>query len=415
MRILWCTHSLAGFKKEIGGYNGCGWITSLLDEFKKVNNIEIGIAFFFHEQVKSVVRDGIRYFPLFQRHISAFDKIKTFWGDYSAWVNEESVHLDELSKVVDEFQPDIIHVWGTETDMGLISNIVDIPVIVHLQGLLHPYANALFPPGVSKKTFVFKDGWNPLRIMKNLNGLHYWKYKSEREIRIFKSCKFYFGRTHWDKAVSLLYSKGRKYFFCSEMLRYEFYSSEVWKCSQNNVFQIISTISSPLYKGMDMVLKTAKILKEFGDIKFEWKIIGITQASVQEKLVGIRGNDVNVKYLGVKTANEILSLEMDSHLYFHPSYIDNSPNSVCEAQMIGMPVMAVNVGGVSSILDDGRMGWLLPSNEPDMAASLIVELSKKRDILVQKSEFTRLKARKRHQKDAIINSLMDGYHDMMLK
>jgi len=199
------------------------------------------------------------------------------------------------------------------------------------------------------------------------------------------------------------------------MLRYEFYSSEVWECSPNNVFQIISTISSPLYKGMDMVLKTAKILKEFGDIKFEWKIIGITQASVQEKLVGIRGNDVNVKYLGVKTANEILSLEMDSHLYFHPSYIDNSPNSVCEAQMIGMPVMAVNVGGVSSILDYGRMGWLLPSNEPDMAASLIVELSKKRDILVQKSKFTRLKARKRHQKDAIINSLMDGYYDMMLK
>jgi len=106
MRILWCTHSLAGFKVETGGYNGCGWITSLLEEFKNISNVEIGVTFYYHEQAKSVVRDGIRYFPLFQRHISAFDKIKTFLGDYSAWVNEESVHLDELSKVVDEFQPD---------------------------------------------------------------------------------------------------------------------------------------------------------------------------------------------------------------------------------------------------------------------------------------------------------------------
>ena len=111
---------------------------------------------------------------------------------------------------------------------------------------------------------------------------------------------------------------------------------------------------------------------------------------------------------------EILSLEMNSHLYFHPSYIDNSPNSVCEAQLIGMPVLAVNVGGVSTILENGDMGYLVPSNEPDMAASLIVDLSKKQNLLIEKCELTRLKATQRHKKDVIIQSLLKGYQAISL-
>ena len=46
MKILWCTHSMAGFKPEVGGYHGCGWITSLLEQFANLDGIEIGIAFF---------------------------------------------------------------------------------------------------------------------------------------------------------------------------------------------------------------------------------------------------------------------------------------------------------------------------------------------------------------------------------
>lgn len=414
MRILWCTHSMAGFKAETGGYNGCGWITSLLKEFKNISNVEIGVTFYYHEPAKSVTRDGVSYFPIYQHHIGTFGKIKTFLGDYTAWKDAEKHHLDKLKKVVDNFKPDVIHVWGTETDMGLISSMVSIPVIVHLQGLLHPYLNALCPPGISERTLVLKDGLSPIQILKNLNGLHYWRYKADREIRIFKACKHYFGRTHWDKAISHLYAPEGSYHYCSEMLRKEFYASRAWSCPQNNVFQIISTISSPLYKGMDMVLKTAKILKDFGNLHFEWKIIGVSQARIQERLTGIRASEVNVEYLGVKTASEILSLEMNSHLYFHPSYIDNSPNSVCEAQLIGMPVLAVNVGGVSTILENGDMGYLVPSNEPDMAASLIVDLSKKRNLLIEKCELTRLKAMQRHKKDVIIQSLLKGYQAISL-
>ena len=232
MKILWCTHSLAGFKPEVGGYHGCGWITSLLDQFANLDGIEIGVAFFYGEDAEPLVKDRITYYPIKQRKVSALGKIKTFFGDYSAWEGEETYHLDKLQEIIEKFKPDVIHVWGTETDMGLIAKRVDLPVIVHLQGLLNPIFNALLPPGVNQNDFLFKDGLNPIKILNNLNALNYWEYKTSREVRILKSCKKYFGRTHWDKAISRLYSPSGEYYYCSEILRDVFYHGE-WSVMSN--------------------------------------------------------------------------------------------------------------------------------------------------------------------------------------
>ena len=59
--------------------------------------------------------------------------------------------------------------------------------------------------------------------------------------------------------------------------------------------------------------------------------------------------------------------------FFHPSYIENSPNSVCEAQILGLPVIACNVGGLSTIISHNHSGILIPSNDYS-GASYIKEI-----------------------------------------
>ncbi len=409
MKILWCTHTLAGFIPEKGSYNGSGWITSLLEEFRKIQNIKIGVAFYLDKNSKCVIRDGVTFFPIQQGHVDVLSKFKSFLGDYSGWEHEEKLHMARLKEIIHEFSPDIIHVWGTETDMGLIAKEVDIPVIIHLQGLLQPYENMLCPPGISRFNYICQDGYNPIKIIKNINRLRYWNYKSERESRIFSECKYYFGRTHWDKALSYLFNPKREYYYCSEMLRPEFYTNDMWTIPHDDVLKIISTISPPLYKGADMIIKTAKILKNICHINFEWNVIGIEEMKFVEHSTNIKADEVNVKCLGVKPAEEIKKIELNSHIYFHSSYIDNSPNSICEAQMLGMPVIAVNVGGVATILNNGRTGWLVPSNEPHIAAILIATLFHNKVQLTEKSEATIKISHKRHDKSCIIKSLMQCY------
>lgn len=53
----------------------------------------------------------------------------------------------------------------------------------------------------------------------------------------------------------------------------------------------------------------------------------------------------------------------------HPSYIDNSPNSICEAQYLGVPVIATNVRGIPTLVKDRETGLPIPANAPYHLAS----------------------------------------------
>ena len=42
-----------------------------------------------------------------------------------------------------------------------------------------------------------------------------------------------------------------------------------------------------------------------------------------------------------------------------PSVNENSPNSLAEAMVSGMPIIAYNVGGISSMFENGKSGILV--------------------------------------------------------
>jgi len=63
--------------------------------------------------------------------------------------------------------------------------------------------------------------------------------------------------------------------------------------------------------------------------------------------------------LGSLEVNEMVEAMKISRFMVHPSYIDNSPNSICEAQILGLPVVATNVGGVESLIENGKTGLLI--------------------------------------------------------
>jgi len=96
-------------------------------------------------------------------------------------------------------------------------------------------------------------------------------------------------------------------------------------------------------------------------------------------------------------------------MYVHPSYIDNSPNSVCEAQLLGAAVVATSVGGVPSLIDDGQTGFLVHSGRPDEIAERIVALYRNKALLRKVGRQGREVAMKRHDRAKIVSDLMDVY------
>ena len=106
---------------------------------------------------------------------------------------------------------------------------------------------------------------------------------------------------------------------------------------------------------------------------------------------------------------------MKSTVYVHPSYIDNSPNSICEAQLQGIPVIACNVGGVSSLIEHGKSGILVPANDPTLAASHIYSLYLDQNKNLKLGQKAKEIASVRHNRGRIVDELINTYLQILKK
>lgn len=412
MRILWYTNTPCLYKQN-NAYNGGGWLSSLQALLMKRSDVELGIAFELKGEEEKVVQDGVTYYPLIWPGRSLMDKIKGVFCSEQSYVDMERkrypIYEDILRKPLEDFKPDVIMVFGSEMPFGLVASLTDVPVALHVQGVLNPCLNAFLPPFVSWSSFLksatgIKGKLSVCRMKKQ------WLASCAREREIFKRVQNYFGRTEWDFRVCQMLHPLANYLYSSEALRPVFYQNAERLLPKRMI--LATTISSPLYKGFDLVLKTAKLLKERG-LDFTWNCYGNIDPSIVEHQLGIKHDDVNVQLCGVASSEELHDALCHATAYVHTSYIDNSPNSLCEAQILGCTPVSTNVGGIPSLIKNGETGYLVPSNDPYQLAFLLDDLflHPKRNLEIGKA--AKEIALDRHNSDKIVNKLLSDLNSLV--
>lgn len=85
-----------------------------------------------------------------------------------------------------------------------------------------------------------------------------------------------------------------------------------------------------------------------------------------------RGLEGSVRFLGSR--GDATSFTAAADVFANPSDVEGLPVAVLEAMALGTPVVATAVGGVPSIVVDGKTGSLVPPGEPKELARAIIEL-----------------------------------------
>jgi len=389
-----------------------GWQDSLERIVRTSPDIELTICFETYSPLDIRVIEGVTYIPMCVTYNSSEKKLaKKTWA-----VNAEKL-VPLMKKVVADVQPDIIHVFGTEWPYGLIAEHTNIPVVIHIQGAIVPYNNAMYPPKYSFADVIREIGpLHPHRIHKAWNEYRYDKSRQQVEQRIWKAVKHYMGRTNWDKALSEMMHPGRTYFHVEEALRLEFTNAQVsWNLPQEEKITLISTGCSTFWKGPDMLLKTAHALKEYG-VNFEWKVAGSMREDVK-RIVEMKEEKMfeenHITFLGFINPQALQEHLLSSTMYVHTAYIENSPNSICEAQCMGIPIVSTNVGGISSLVKDGEQGLLVPANDPWQMAYAIMRLASNKDLMLRFSENSKKVAAARHNPKNILSQLLNVYNTLL--
>ncbi|WKK66462.1 glycosyltransferase family 4 protein [Lutimonas zeaxanthinifaciens] len=415
MKILWFANTpCSASEKLTSSLNRGGWLSALEYELSKKENLELHVAFYYSESTDPFLHNNVWFYPIVRKNSSS--KIQR----YKARLFKQNYDIDEiqeLNRILNQVNPDLIHVHGTEENFGLIQYHTSIPVVISIQGILSPIVEKFF----SGIPFYLTRKYNSLKSKILLKSGKYDFQKlskdSIREREILRICKNIIGRTDWDKRVTRILAPNSNYFVGQEMLRPSFYENTWQKKRVEKKIRIITVMSNSVYKGFECIVKTANILSKYPGFDFEWQVIGLNIKSeivfLTQEWLKINPENVDIRLFGEKNETEIVDLLLSADIYCQVSHIENSPNSLCEAMILGLPAIASFAGGTNSILENGKEGTLVQDGDPYSFAGAIQELSEDFEKSSLYSKNAQKRANKRHDKQRIIMDLIKTYHTII--
>ena len=119
-----------------------------------------------------------------------------------------------------------------------------------------------------------------------------------------------------------------------------------------------------------------------------------------------------VRFLGNLTEPQMKKAFLDAHVYVMPSAIENSPNSLCEAQILGLPVVASYCGGTPTLVQEGKTGYMYRYEEIEMLAYIIMRLFEQKGF-AQLSTNERQTALARHDREINAIRLVEIYNEIL--
>lgn len=419
MKILWAVNVVpADVAETLGckpGFFG-GWVESMARELKKYPELELTVASKIGPDVQfDQTIDGIRYVSI----------------GYDSKTKEETLK-ERCHAIIDSVKPDLVHVEGTEflhaKAMLLAGKERGVPVIASMQGILNGYysyqcgelqVDDLMWSG-SLTNIV--SGW-----MLHLRKTRWYKPRMKPEREIIGMADYILGRTTWDRAHSYALNPKAKYFAVNRNLRAPFYEKS-WSSEKMERHSIYVGNGYRALKGLHFVVEALPLLiREYPDVKVyvagdkpfqendKRSIFKKGYGAYLKKRIKDLGVADHIEFTGPLQAPEVAEKLSRVNCYLLCSTIENSPNTLGEAMLVGTPCVAAYVGGVSDMATDGEEALFYRSNDPVLLAWAVKRIFDDDALALRLSENGKKKAAQTH--DTAINAgrLVDAYRTILAK
>ena len=412
MKLLWLCNMVPGaVKKAITGKEGNGlWVDHVLQDLLQQEDLEIRI-FCPYQKEKEGNLDNWTSYRTFRTKLP----------------HEYLPELEErFCRELEAFQPDVIHSWGVEYAHALaMANAAEKTgnlhrMMVSIQGLCRFIAGHYcegIPYGVLRSS-TFRDF---LRKDNLLQQQKKFVLRGQLEQQTLEKVSHVIGRTCWDRACTELMNPEAAYHVCNETLRPSFYQ-DGWQydsCRKHRIF--VSSCSYPV-KGFHHLLEAFReVLKQYPDAtiavpgKSYLKASALRRGSYQKYLTDLTrqyGLEDKIEFLGSLDAQGMKDAYLNANVFVLPSTIENSPNALGEAMILGMPCVAADVGGVTTLMTHSEEGFVYQSTAPYMLAYYIKNVFAMGDQAAAMGQAARAHALKTHDPETNLRDLLKIYEEI---
>lgn len=141
-------------------------------------------------------------------------------------------------------------------------------------------------------------------------------------------------------------------------------------CAHRN-FTILFLARVVRTKGIYEALEAYRILQS----KYPWVRLTVAGDGADLAAVRVRAAEIpGVAFTGHVEGIEKSEAFRQADVYLFPSHSEGLPTSVLEAMAYGLPVVTSNVGALPDFFQDGSMGFMCGTRDPEALASLIEKL-----------------------------------------
>ncbi len=417
MRVLWvCNIMLPQIAQALGVASEPvgGWMTGLLDAMDQLPGVEIGVAYpSCAEKAVQGTAGNVAYY--------------SFCQPSPVMLRYDTQVEHRLKTIIEEFRPDLLHIFGTEYMHTLAAvRAFQCPqrTLIGIQGLLTFYARHFMAglPGWVQRGCTFRDLVKRDNLIQQRKSFY---IRAAFEQEAIRNAAHVIGRTDWDQACTQQIHPQVRYHFCNEILRGSFYEAR-WSlenCERHSIF--VSQGSYPI-KGLHCLLEAfPKIRERYPDARIYVAGGDITKRDTRSdrlrmssygkyicKLLKELELKEAVSFTGFLDETAMRARFLKAHVFVSPSSIENSPNSVGEAMLLGMPVVASDVGGIKNMLAHGKEGYVYQADASYMISYYVNEIFKADEQAVRLGQAAAEHASQTHNREEISRRLLQIYEEV---
>ena len=371
-----CNVSMIDFIKNHSNGSG-GWIVGVIKELSKNSEYKLSLTYPSFNNICSIdEKDGISYYSFYQERILPNNNKPKDESRYSKKLRSS------LKKILNIVKPDLLFVFGTEfLHSQILVEEFNNPskTIIHIQGLVTFYKDhCLF-----NLPFKVKYGIYPSTCLRGF-GIKIRRDYAKKSLIEQKTMQFsnhLLGRTEWDRYGASVINPNAKYYFSGEILRDSIYDNrKLWSYEKCNKYTIYFSQGSATYKGLYHLLNELKnIVQKYpdthlfiggrnpiGDDSFKSKLVRSSYGYYLHSIIKKNKLSSYITFLGNQTEEQVVKNILSANVFIAPSNIENSSNAIGEAVMLGIPVIASDVGGVKDIVFHNENGFIYPLDESYM-------------------------------------------------
>ncbi len=420
IKVLWFTNILMPDACKCVGRpepKGSGyWMSVLLDRLKKRSDLKLAVVASAGRRDCQFQVDGVKYFVV-KTPVS-----RGIWNRLGSYRDSLPIRsqVRKYASIVNDWNPDVVHVHGTEYEFGLTKawGYTDKPVAVSIQGLMTPCAAKTYGDLLPDQLH------GVVRSMIGLRARSFQSWKGFRkripyEEAIIRSCEMVLGRTEWDHAWACAYRPDVCYRHVDELMRPEFSEAPNWALEKCNRHQIFCTSGSQPLKGLHVLVDAVYRLRDvFPDVRLKVASSGFVPHPQDDyarfvlRQIGEKGLGQTVTFLGHLDAYEMVNQVQMANCYVMPSFIENSCNALQEAMLIGAPCVAANAGGTPSIVEAGESGLMFPAGDAALLAWQIGRIFRDDSLASRLGSNARCTAIERHDPARVEAELLNAYKEL---